>query len=309
MKYGIGIGLVIVIAVIGIGSYMLGAQRGSKPAEVSQQQVQTNTSTQPQATTSENSNETETQKEGKETIGESAGKHDIVAYHYGVGDKEILFVGGIHGGYGWNTSLVAYELVDYLEDNPETIPKNVRVTVIPTLNPDGLERVVGKDGRFEASEAPSAMGTIVTGRLNDNDVDLNRNFDCDWQAEGVWQNKKVSGGSSAFSEPEADALREYVSKHPPTAVIAWYSSAGGVYASNCHNGVSAETSALTSLFAKASGYAAHESFDYYDITGDMVNWFAKENVPAISVLLTNHTDVEWSKNKKGIEALLAHYAE
>jgi murein tripeptide amidase MpaA len=62
----------------------------------------------------------------------------ITAYHYGTGDKEILFVGGIHGGYEWNTALVAYQLMDYLKANPNVIPKNVKVTVIPVLNPDGL---------------------------------------------------------------------------------------------------------------------------------------------------------------------------
>ena len=70
-----------------------------------------------------------------------------------------------------------------------------------------------------------------------------------------------------------------------------------------------ETLALTNAYAKASGYKAYETFDFYSITGDMVNWFAKLEIPAISVLLTNHTDIEWEKNLKGIEALLKEYAE
>ena len=41
----------------------------------------------------------------------------------------------------------------------------------------------------------------------------------------------------------------------------------------------------------------------------MVNWFAKEKIPAISVLLTNHTDTDWSKNLSGIKALFKYYAE
>ena len=40
-----------------------------------------------------------------------------------------------------------------------------------------------------------------------------------------------------------------------------------------------------------------------------MNWFAKKKVPAISVLLTTHDDVEWSKNKAGIDALLKYYAD
>jgi hypothetical protein len=149
----------------------------------------------------------------------------------------------------------------------------------------------------------------VAGRFNANNVDLNRNFECDWQSTGVWQSKSVSGGTAAFSEPESIALKNYVDAHKPTAVVAWYSSAGGVYASSCHNGVSSETNTLTSTFAKASGYPAYQSFDFYATTGDMVNWFAKNNVPAISVLLTNHTDTEWTKNQAGIQAVLKYYSK
>ena len=82
-----------------------------------------------------------------------------------------------------------------------------------------------------------------------------------------------------------------------------------MYSSSCKNGVSSETKALTNIYAKASGYKAYEDFDYYAITGDMMNWLAKIGVPAISVLLTTHTDTEWSKNVKGIEAVLKHYAQ
>ncbi len=48
----------------------------------------------------------------KTVIGQSAGGKDITAYHYGEGAEEILFIGGIHGGYEWNTALVAYETMD-----------------------------------------------------------------------------------------------------------------------------------------------------------------------------------------------------
>src|SRR5207248_793686 len=137
-----------------------------------------------------------------------------------------------------------------------------------------------------------------------NNVDLSRNFDCDWQPTGVWQNRPVSGGSAAFSEPESKAIRDYVKAHNPAAVVVWYSAAGGVYSSSCDNGILAETQKINSAYASASGYASFKSFDYYKLTGDMVNWLAKENIPAISVLLTTHADVEWNKNLAGIKALL-----
>ncbi|MBP6948818.1 MAG: hypothetical protein KBB50_01960 [Candidatus Pacebacteria bacterium] len=242
-------------------------------------------------------------------LGTSVSGNNITAYHYGEGSTELLFIGGIHGGYEWNTVLVAYQLMDYLKANPNSIPKNVKVTVIPVLNPDGLKKVTGSTGRFTKADVSTEERVITAGRFNTNTVDLNRNFDCDWKKTGVWQTKPVSGGTSAFSEPESQAIKSYVDTNKPTAVVVWYSAAGGVFASSCHNGVSTETSAITKKFAAASGYPAYESFDFYATSGDMVNWFAKNNTPAISVILTNHTDTEWSKNLAGIKALLTYYTK
>lgn len=244
----------------------------------------------------------------KTVIGQSVNGVDIVAYHYGEGDTELLFVGGIHAGYSWNTVLVAYELMDYLA-SPRVVPEGVRVTVIPSLNPDGQEKVLGTTGRFLASAVPTSAEATVAGRFNARNVDLNRNFDCDWQSTGVWQNTNVSGGTSAFSEPEAAALRDYVASHNPEAVVAYYAAAGGVFASSCHTGVLPQTETLTNLYANAAGYTAYKDFDFYEVTGDMVNWLAKEGIPAISVLLTTHNDVEWGKNKAGVDAMLDYYAK
>lgn len=239
-------------------------------------------------------------------IGQSVDGADIKAYHFGEGDKEVLFIGGVHGGYSWNTALLAYELIDWLKATPGVVPSDVTVTIIPVLNPDGLKLVTGKDGRFTVSDVSTSETTRISGRFNANEVDLNRNFACEWKSTGTWQNRSVSGGSEAFSEPESLAIKTYVSQTEPVAIVTWYSAAGGVYASNCNNGVSNKTEALTNLFAKAAGYTAHEEFDYYEITGDMVNWFASQNIPAISVLLTDHKNTELTKNKEGVEAVLEY---
>lgn len=241
-------------------------------------------------------------------LGKSAGGRDIPMYQFGNGDTEILFVGGIHGGYEWNTALLAYETIDYLEANPDIIPVNVKVTVIPVLNPDGLSKTIGTSELSSLTQNPPATENTVSGRFNGNNVDLNRNFDCDWNSVGKWQDKTVSGGSEVFSEPESQAIKMYIENEKPTAVVVWYSSANGVFSSNCHNGVLAETKKLTNIYANASGYPAYEEFNFYEITGDMVNWLAKKGIPAISVLLSDHNNTEWDKNKKGIEAILNNYS-
>ena len=290
---------IIVIVLVGVGIYYFINSSKDVVLVGDQNKVATTTA----STTPISTDKTQT------VIGKSVAGRDIMAYHYGTGDTEILFIGGIHGGYEWNTVLVAYEAMDYLKANPSVIPSNVKVTVIPVLNPDGLYRVVGTSSRFMLASVPKAESDTVPGRFNGNNVDLNRNFDCDWQTSAKWKAATVSGGSSAFSEPESQAVKNYVEKSNPKAVITWYSAAGGVYSSSCHNGVLPETKILTNTFAKASGYPAYEEFNFYEITGDMVNWLAKKNIPAISVLLTTHDSVEWSKNLAGINAILKYYTK
>ena len=295
--------VLIVLILIGIGLYFFMAKRSSdNGAAAGDQNIASSTAeTGVASTTAGQSNAT--------VIGQSVGNRDIAAYHYGAGATRLLFIGGIHGGYEWNTVLLAYQLMDYLQANPAAIPQNVEVTVIPVLNPDGLNKVVGTAGRFAQSAVSSSAETQAAGRFNANNVDLSRNFDCDWQASALWQSRAVSGGSAAFSEPESQALENYVNTQKPTAVVVWYSSAGGVFSSSCNNGILPETSTLTNLYAQASGYPAYDEFNAYKITGDVVDWLAKENIPAISVLLTTHTDVEWDKNLAGVQAILKHYAQ
>ncbi|MEX0930281.1 MAG: M14 family metallopeptidase [Candidatus Paceibacterota bacterium] len=240
------------------------------------------------------------------SIGKSAGGREITAYRYGSGSTELLFVGGIHGGYSANTALVAFELMDWLEENPGEVPENVSVTVIPVLNPDGLNETLGTTGRFAVADIP-AREDRVSGRFNANGVDLNRNFDCNWQSTGTWQSQDVNAGSQVFSEPESQALRDYVRAKDVAAAVVFYSAVGEVVASSCNQDALAETQQLVTAYASASGYTPQESFDYYEITGDAADWLAKEGVPAISVVLSTHNSAEWSKNRAGVQALLDRY--
>lgn len=239
-------------------------------------------------------------------IGQSVGSNDIIAYHYGTGDEEILFVGGIHGGYSWNTAALAYEVMNHLEAIEETLD-TVRVTVIPALNPDGLETVFGTASDINFAAAPTSVAATVPGRFNANNVDLNRNFDCEWQPEATWQNQSVSGGSAAFSEPEAQAVQAYIAAHNVIGTVVWYSAAGGVYSSNCLTGVLPTTAAMTDVYAEAANYPAYAEYDYYEVTGDMVNWFAKQGIPGISVLLTDHGSTESNKNIAGVDAIIEYF--
>lgn len=239
-------------------------------------------------------------------IGRSVQGRDIQEYTYGDGSKHIVFVGGMHGGYEWNSVLLAYRLMDHLKGGKDTVPANLKITVIPDLNPDGTYEIIGKEGRFSESDVPE--GDHASGRFNANGVDLNRNFDCHWKPEGTWKGKTVSAGSAPFSEPEARALREFVLMEKPDAVVFWHSKASAVYASECDDGILPVTRAIMDAYAGATGYDAVESFDAYPVQGDSEGWLASVGIPAITVELSTHESIEWEKNLSGVKALLEYFS-
>jgi hypothetical protein len=239
-------------------------------------------------------------------IGTSVQGRPIESYSFGTGSTHVLFVGGMHGGYEWNSVLLAYKFIDYLNQNENAVPKELTVDIIPSINPDGLYAVVKKEGRFTLADIPDST-TVGLGRFNANDVDLNRNFACKWQPTSTWRSQTVSAGTAAFSEPEASALRDFVAKTNPKSVVFWHSQANAVYASECNEGVLPGTLTLMNEYAKAAGYRSVTSFDAYPITGDAEGWLASIGIPAITVELSTHSTIEWDKNLAGITAVLDSY--
>jgi len=240
-------------------------------------------------------------------VGVSVEGRNIRAYSFGTGATNVLFVGGIHGGYEWNSSLLAYKMIDYLEANLDFIPSDITVTIIPSANPDGLFRVTGSGARFALEDiiAPDVVGA---GRFNANGVDLNRNFDCKWQPKSAWRGDEVSAGDSAFSEPEAVAVRDLVYELEPAVVVFWHSQANAVYASECEEGILPDTLKAMSVYSVAAEYKAIDSFDAYPVTGDAEGWLASIGVPAITVELSTHETVEWEQNLAGTKAVLNYFS-
>jgi len=241
-------------------------------------------------------------------IGLSVENREINVTTFGSGETDLLFVGGIHGGYEWNSVLLAYEIIDYITENPSVVPDDIKIHIIPNLNPDGLFYVLKREGRFTLLDVNLDEGRIGEGRFNANGVDLNRNFDCKWAPESSWRGNIVSAGSAPFSEPEATALKKYVDEISPESAIFWHSQANTVYASECENGIIPETITIMNLYADAARYNKVESFEAYPITGDVEGWLASVGIPAITVELESYKNSEFERNLAGVKSLLKFYS-
>lgn len=200
----------------------------------------------------------------------------------GRGPRWIAVIGGIHQGNEANTTVLVNLLLDHFRANLDLIPDGIGLAFIPDLNPDG-----------------TAAGT----RENANGVDLNRNWDADWQPDSYGPYGLVvgGGGTEPFSEPETRALERYLVARPFLAAIFYHSRGGLVVAGHGDDGISAE---LARVIALAAQYLYLTEWTAYPLSGQATDYLANQGIHAVDVELTNYTDPDFARNLRGLTAAL-----
>ena len=214
-------------------------------------------------------------------IGTSVAGRPLEVYQFGNGPIQKMIIAGIHGGYERNTIELADELIDYLNTHPEIIPVNHTLYLLRAFNPDGFERSKG-----------------FGGRANENNVDLNRNFPSDWQAEwpraGCWDYIPITGGTAAASEPETQSMMTFVESHNLKGFISYHSAALGIFP----GGQPPDEGSLS----LAESLAAVSDYPYPPIdagcsfTGQLIDWVSDQGIPGVDIELTNHKDTDFAIN-------------
>jgi len=239
-------------------------------------------------------------------IGDSAGGRPITSYRFGFGPTPIVLVGGMHGGYEWNSVLLAQEFFAYFTGHEAAIPASISLYIIPNVNPDGLAVTTGKETADLQLQPTDIITHTLAGRFNANRADLNRNWDCQWTEQGIWRDQIVSAGIHPFSEPETASLSRYFLERQPALVIFLHSTAGGVFPSGCPE-MHPESAAAAVVYGLAAGYPIYPSFNYYRVTGDAGDWLSTQDIPSFTVELTTKDDIDWEQNLAGVQAILEHF--
>lgn len=225
-------------------------------------------------------------------IGYSVEERPLEVYRFGTGDNHRMIVAGIHGGYEYNTVNLAYELIAYLQENLDLVPADVTLFILPALNIDGYANYPGE----------------YIGRPNANGVDLNRNWNLNWQADwnksGCWNYAPINGGTAPFSEPETFALQYFLLNENIEALISYHSAALGIF----HGGqpeAFPPSVDLAQTAASVSPYA-YPPNDYGNCTstGMLAHWAAAQKIAAIDVELTNHAYTDFDINLEILKAFL-----
>lgn len=227
------------------------------------------------------------------TLGASGEGRPITAVKIGAGARKFALVGDTHGGPEANTYQLVAQLADYFRAHPDEVPPDVRLYIIPTLNPDGL-----------------AGGT----RFNAAGVDLNRNMNTnldacpenDWSihVEGARGIASDTGGPYPDSEPESRLIRDFLLD--ASAVIFYHSDGGDVFPAFCEH---APSIALAQAYAANTGYRYDRYWQKYNITGGMHDWASSLGIAAITPELFNGVDQDYKQNLAGVQAILRQPAD
>ena len=229
--------------------------------------------------------------ENPAVIGFSVGGRPLEVYRFGEGQTGRLIVAGIHGGNEWNTIKLAHELIDYVTEHPEIVPEDVTLYILPNLNPDGEARVHGVDGR-----------------VNDNGVDLNRNWPYRWvqdyDRESCWHYRPTSAGDSAASEPETSALIGFIESHPEIdALISYHAAALGIFAGGVPD--YEPSIRLAKKMAKVSTYQYPPKDIGCVYTGNFTDWASSvQKIAAVDIELHNFRYTDFDENLKILSVFL-----
>jgi hypothetical protein len=220
-------------------------------------------------------------------IGRTVQGRPIVAHRFGDGPVKRALIGGIHGGYEINTIQLMSETIDYLGANPGEIPEHITLYVVPAMNVDGY---------FAGTDR-------IRGRLNANRVDLNRNWDYNWSKQALHGRWPVSGGEAPFSEPETRAVRDFIFDQGIEAVLFYHSAYPAVF-SGANRDVS-QAESLAKAVAGATGYPYRPAgIPGQVMTGNAIDWLTGQGIHAIEIELTNHRDIDWLQNLRGLRAFV-----
>ncbi len=231
----------------------------------------------------------------KFSIGKSCLGKDITALKIGVCDKYCLITAGTHGSERI-TSTVLLMFIEQLckaySNNGNIEGLNVRrgmmgrgVIFVPCVNPDGCDisllgkKACGNDGEYISR---ICKNNFIKWNANFRGVDINHNFDADWDTLrekeknlGILGPSPTRfGGFKPHSEPETMALVELCKTNYIRHAVSLHSQGEVIYWSFGEK-IIPKAKKMAEIMATASGYALDVPISIA-AGGGFKDWFIKE---------------------------------
>jgi g-D-glutamyl-meso-diaminopimelate peptidase len=267
--------------------------------------------------------------------------YDIIIGNPGA-QKKILFQGAIHGREYIVVPLMMQQ-IEYLlafQDTGSYLgqPLNVlmgqtAIHFVPMTNPDGVALSQFGEGAIRSPELQEGIRAmyaadvaeerttlpyeqyLVRWKSNARGVDLNHNFNADWEALNPTLNHGSSSdfkGSAPLSEPETQALANVIAQNGFLAVINYHAMGQVLYWDTQDNKKAAES---YDMAVTASGVTGYQILGSKGV-GGLKDWLQRESSPiagitievgrsACPVAFSEYPTI-WEQNKQ-IPILFCHY--
>ncbi|MCB0351117.1 MAG: zinc carboxypeptidase [Bdellovibrionales bacterium] len=193
----------------------------------------------------------------------------------------VFFMGGHHAREHLSVEMALklsqYLVQQYKSDNPRVTPllANRTVYIVPLVNPDGAEFDVSagdyKLWRKNRRNNGSAYG-----------VDLNRNYGFGWGGGGASTSPSndTYRGPSAFSEPETQAVKQFIDTHDNINIVLTYHTFSALILypwGQKYEHIETEKDymvhkTMAETMARWNGYTPQQSSELYIASGDTTDW-------------------------------------
>jgi carboxypeptidase T len=218
------------------------------------------------------------------SLGKSVEGRDLTGIRFhkddGVAKPGLLLLGSHHAREHLSTE-VPLRLAGWLSQNAgrEDVKRLLDtrdVYIVPLVNPDGSEFDIasGKYRWHRKNMRRNSNGTVG--------VDLNRNYAWGWGGRGASGNpgSDTYYGTAPFSEPESQAVRDFVESHPNVKIMISYHTFselvlypwGGSNEPISDGRALAAFKTMAERMAAMTGYRPMQSSDLYVATGDTCDW-------------------------------------
>lgn len=166
------------------------------------------------------------------TIGRSRMNREIYCIPVGNGPVNTVFAAAFHG----LEFLTAAALLCFAEKyyNMKKYHSRFRVYFIPMVNPDGVDIAVnGIDPKIKNHQTILSHTGIIDFKhkwqANALGVDINHNFDANWEPILFGPSPSRYGGKYPVSEPETRAVVDFLDRVKPELFIAFHSQGKEIY--------------------------------------------------------------------------------
>jgi hypothetical protein len=216
-------------------------------------------------------------------------------------ENRVVLLGG-HHAREWISVDVPFLIAKHLLENYATdtlvarLVNHAEIWVVPLVNPDGHQYSITNQRLWRKNRRNNGDGSYG--------VDLNRNYGYQWGGPGSSGDtfSDTYRGAAAFSEPETQAVRDFLQSRPPKALISYHNFSQLVLYPWGYTNAPAPGEALLNQLAVAIAdkirtvhnvsYTPEQSSDLYLASGDTTDWlYGMFSVPAFTIELRPRSSV------------------